>query len=81
MAQLDVCTTGNQEVAGLTLPGWQHSFVQIDHEIFSMVILSLPLFQERQLSVSGKRMCTILVYCPVNVCFSKLTVLDMIPLG
>ena len=41
--------------------GRQHSFVQIDHEIFSMVILSLPLIQEGQLSVSGERMCTILV--------------------
>ena len=41
--------------------GWQHSFVEIDHEIFSMVILSLPLIQEGQLSVSGDRMCTILV--------------------
>ena len=39
----------------------QHSFVEIDHEIFSTVILSLPLIQEGQLSVSGKRMCTILV--------------------
>ena len=42
------------------LPGWQLSFVEINHEIFSMVILSLPLIQEGQLSVSGKRMCTIL---------------------
>ena len=41
--------------------GWQHSFVEIDHEIFSTVILSLSLIQEGQLSVSGKRMCTILV--------------------
>ena len=32
-----------------------------DHEIFSMVILSLPLIQEGHLSVSGERMCTILV--------------------
>ena len=39
----------------------QHSFVEIDHEIFSTVILSLPLIQEGQLSVSGERMCTILV--------------------
>ena len=39
----------------------QHSFVEIDHEIFFTVILSLPLIQERQLSVSGERMCTILV--------------------
>ena len=37
------------------------SFVEIDHEIFSTVILSLPLIQEGQLSVSGERMCTILV--------------------
>ena len=42
--------------------GRQHSFVEIDHEIFSTVILSLPLIQEGQLSVSGERMCTI----PVN---------------
>ena len=41
--------------------GRQHSFVKIDHEIFSTVILSLPLIQEGQLSVSGERMCTILV--------------------
>ena len=34
---------------------------EIDHEIFSSVILSLPLIQEGQLSVSGERMCTILV--------------------
>ena len=41
--------------------GRQHSFVEIDHEIFSTVILSLPLIQEGQLSVSGERMCNILV--------------------
>ena len=41
--------------------GPQHSFVEIDYEIFSTVILSLLLIQEGQLSVSGKRMCTILV--------------------
>ena len=39
----------------------QHSFVEIDHEIFSTVILSLPLIQEGQLSASGERMSTILV--------------------
>ena len=43
---------------------WKHlkqsavTFVEIDHEIFSMVILSLPLIQERQLSVSSEKMCT-----------------------
>ena len=39
----------------------QHSFREIDHEIFSTVILSLLLIQEGQLSVSGERMCTVLV--------------------
>ena len=39
----------------------QHSFVEIDREISSMVILSLLLIQEGQLSVSGERMCSILV--------------------
>ena len=43
--------------------GRQHSFVEIDREIFSTVILSLPLIQEGQLSVSGRRMCAILVNC------------------
>ena len=63
------------------------SNTEIDHEIFSTVILSLPLIQEGQLSVSGERMCTILVNrledlaCPVNVWLGKLTALDMTPLG
>ena len=55
VAQLDACTTGDQEIAGLTLPGRQHAFVEIDHEMISTVILSLLLIQEGQLSVSGKR--------------------------
>ena len=41
--------------------GRQHSFLEIDHEIFSTVILSLPQIQEGQFSVSGERICTILV--------------------
>ena len=41
--------------------GRQHSFVEFDREIFSVVILSLLLIQKGQLSVSGERMCTILV--------------------
>ena len=41
-------------------PGRQHSFVEIDHEIFSIVVLSLPLIQEGRCH-SGERMCTILV--------------------
>ena len=57
------CPNGDQEVAGSICRGRQHSFMEIDHEIFSTVILSLPLIQEGQLSVSGERMCTILVNC------------------
>ena len=41
----------------------QHSFMEIDHEVFSVVILSLRLIKEGHLSVSGERMCTILVNC------------------
>ena len=51
--------TGDQEVAGST-PA-EVGNILIDHEIFSTVILSFPLIQEGQLSVSGERMCTILV--------------------
>ena len=36
-------------------------FVEIDNEIISKVILPLLLFQEGQLSVTGKCMCT--KYC------------------
>ena len=39
-------------------PVRQHSFVDIDHEIFSTVIVSLPLIQEGKLSVTCERMCT-----------------------
>ena len=62
VAQLDPHPTGDQEVASLTpaevgnILSWR-----FDYEIFSTVILSLPLIQEGQLSVSGERMCTILV--------------------
>ena len=58
MAQLDALLTGDQEVVARPPLGRQHSFVEIDHEIFSTVIHSLPLIQEGQLSVSGERMCT-----------------------
>ena len=45
MAHLDV-PTGDQEVGSSTpRRGRQHLFVEIDHEIFSMVILSLLLIQ------------------------------------
>ena len=64
-----------------SLLGRQHSFVEIDHEIISRVILSLPLIQEGQLSISGEIMCTLLVRledsaCPITVRLSKPTALD-----
>ena len=62
VAQLDAPSDWRPGGRGFNpLRGRQHSFVEIDHEIFSTVILSLPLIQEGQFSVSGERMCTILV--------------------
>ena len=63
MAQLDAPSDCRPGRRGFNpRQGWQHSFVETDHEeIFSTVILSLPLIQEGQLSVSGETMCTILV--------------------
>ena len=62
MAQLDAPSDWRLGGRGLNpRRARQHSFVEIDHEIFSTVILSLPLIQEGQLSVYGERMCTILV--------------------
>ena len=63
MAQLDAPSDWRLGSRGFNPRlGRQQSFVENDHEIFSTVILSLPLIQEGQLSVSGERMCTI----PVN---------------
>ena len=46
MAQSDARPTADQEVAGSSpCPVRQHSFMEIDHEIFTIVILSLPLIQ------------------------------------
>ena len=62
MAQLDALSDWRPGGRGFCpRRGQQHSFVEIDHEIFSTVILSLSLIQEGQLSFAGKRMCTILV--------------------
>ena len=64
VAQLDAPSDWRPGGRGFTphpRRGRQHSFVEIDHEIFSTVILSLPLIQEGQLSDCGERMCTILV--------------------
>ena len=62
MAQFDARPTGVQEVPGST-PAEVDNILswRFDHEIFSTVILSFLLIQEGQLSISGERMCTILV--------------------
>ena len=59
MTQLDARLNGDQEVKEFDpRQFWQHSVMKIDHEIFSMASLPLPLIQKGQLSVSGERMCT-----------------------
>ena len=40
-------------------PAW-YTFMEIDHEIFFMVILLLPLIKEGLLSVTSKSMCRVL---------------------
>ena len=59
LSSVDEHSNGDQKVAHL-IPSMSGniSFMEIDHEIFSTVILSFPLIQEGQLSVSGERMCT-----------------------
>ena len=48
-----VCLTGDQEVAGLNSQGWQHSLMEIDHEIiyFLWSFSKLQLIQEGQKNV------------------------------
>ena len=61
MVKLDACPTDGGR--GLDPPRSATFFrgELVDHEIFSTVILFLPLIQEGQLSVSGERRCNILV--------------------
>ena len=55
LTQSDVHPTGDHEVTGSIPTGsGKILFVEVDHEIFSLIILSLPLIQERQLSVFGE---------------------------
>ena len=57
LAHSYACPTCDQKVAGFSpCQVCQHFFVAIDHEIFSAVILSLPLIQGGQLSVFVERM-------------------------
>ena len=57
-----------------------HSFLEIDLEIFSTIILSLPLIQEGQLFASGKQLKG-LSLPRKKAWFGKLTTLDMTFMG
>ena len=57
VAQSVTCPTADRGVASL-IPARSHTFVEIDHEIISKVILLLLLIQEGLLSVTGQSMCT-----------------------
>ena len=62
VAQLDACQNGDQEVTGSSPAGSATFFdFRFDSEMFSAVILSLPLIQEEKLSVPGERLCTVAV--------------------
>ena len=65
MAQLDAPSDWRSGGRGFNpRRGRQHFFVKIDHEIFSTIFYdhSLPSADSRRaVSVSGERMCTILV--------------------
>ena len=64
MAQLNVPSDWRPGGLGFTTPaevGIIFLWRLIINKMFSTVSLSLPLIQEGQLSVSGERMCTILV--------------------
>ena len=52
----DACLTADPGVASL-IPVRSHTFVEIDHEMISTVISSLPLIHSRRVVVSYKRKC------------------------
>ena len=55
----DACLTADPGVAS-SIPAWYHTFVEIDREIISTVILlpSADLFKKGCLSVTSESMCT-----------------------
>ena len=57
LAQSGASLTANQGSL-VRVPVRPHTFMEIYHEIISMVILLLPLIQEGQMSVSGESVCT-----------------------
>ena len=85
MAHLDVCLTDDQEVARST-PARSATVFHRNCSWNIFYVHSLPsAASKRQLSVSGKSMCTILVNCledlacSVKVWLGKLTTLVMTP--
>ena len=54
MLATDACTTADSGVAS-SIPARSHTFVEIDHEIISTVILLLPLIHSRRVVVSYRR--------------------------
>ena len=50
----DACLTADPGVAS-SIPVWSHTFVEIDHEMISTVILPLPLIHSGRVVVSYKR--------------------------
>ena len=54
----DACFTANLIVAS-SIPGWSHTFVEMDHEIISTVILlpSSDFIPEGLLSIKSQSMC------------------------
>ena len=58
VARSDARPPGIRTVTGFDPRVRQHSFVEIGHVIISAAILSIPLIQKGQLSVTGEMMCT-----------------------
>ena len=53
----DARPPGMRTVRGFDPRVRQHSFVEIGHEVISTSILSVPLIQVGQLSITGERIC------------------------
>ena len=58
VAQLVASRTADPGIASLILER-SHTFMEIDHDIISMVILLFLLIQEGLLSVTSESMCTL----------------------
>lgn len=57
-AEQSVARLGVARGVGFCTPSGLVSFVEFDHEIFSMVISPLPMIREGELSVTGESMGT-----------------------